>query len=109
MLLTSELVTNAVLHAPCTPLEVGITLAAESVLVTVHDLDLARPEQQPYYHREGGWGLGLVDALARTAPWCPTRPAARPPGSGCRAAPPVPSTTGLPPATAGTADRDAAG
>lgn len=63
LLLTSELVTNAVLHAR-TPLEVGITVAEDSVLVTVHDLDLSRPEQQPYEAREGGWGLGLVAALA---------------------------------------------
>ena len=63
LLLTSELVTNAVLHAR-TPLEVGITVAEASVLVTVHDLDLTRPEQQPYDAREGGWGLGLVAALA---------------------------------------------
>ena len=63
LLLTSELVTNAVLHAR-TPLEVGITVAHDAILVTVHDLDLARPEQQPYEPREGGWGLGLVAAMA---------------------------------------------
>lgn len=63
VLLTSELVTNAVLHAR-TPLEVGITVAEGSILVTVHDLDLTRAEQQPYEPREGGWGLGLVSALA---------------------------------------------
>jgi anti-sigma regulatory factor (Ser/Thr protein kinase) len=63
MLLTSELVTNAVLHAR-TDIEVGITIADHSVLVTVHDEDLARPEQRPYHPREGGWGLGLVTALA---------------------------------------------
>lgn len=65
LLLTSELVTNAVIHAR-TPLEVGITVSSGSVLVTVHDLDLTRPTQQPYSEREreGGWGLGLVHALA---------------------------------------------
>ena len=63
LLLTSELVTNAVLHAR-TPFEVGITVTETSVLVTVHDLDLTRPDQQPYEPREGGWGLGLVSALA---------------------------------------------
>ena len=35
--------------------------------MTVHDLDLARPEQDPYASREGGWGLGLVSALAEGA------------------------------------------
>ena len=66
LLLTSELVTNAVLHAR-TPLEVGIVVAAQSVLVSVHDLDLSRPEQQPYAKREGGWGLKLVSAFADDA------------------------------------------
>lgn len=63
LLLTSELVTNAVLHAR-TPIELGITIADRSLLITVHDEDLVRPEQQPYTDREGGWGLGLVRSLA---------------------------------------------
>ena len=66
VLLTSELVTNAVLHAR-TAIELGITIADDCVVVTVHDLDLARPEQDPYAAREGGWGLGLVSALAETS------------------------------------------
>ena len=70
VLLTSELVTNAILHAR-TPLELGITVADESVLVTVHDLDLARREQTPYAGREGGWGLGLVTSLAEEAEMTP--------------------------------------
>lgn len=63
LLLTSELVTNAVLHAR-TAIELGLTIAEHSMLVTVHDEDLTRPEQRPYEQREGGWGLGLVSALA---------------------------------------------
>jgi len=63
MLLTSELVTNAVIHAR-TPIELGVTVSRDSVLVTVHDLDLARSAQQPYSDRDGGRGLGLVEALA---------------------------------------------
>lgn len=63
VLLTSELVTNGILHAG-TPLEVGITLLDDAVVVSVHDLDTRRPEQLPYSGREGGWGLGLVAALA---------------------------------------------
>lgn len=63
LLLTSELVTNAVLHAR-TPLEVGITVAHDAILVTVHDLDLSSPERPACQTREGGWGLGLVTALA---------------------------------------------
>lgn len=66
VLLTSELVTNAVLHAR-TPLELGVTVADDSVMVTVHDLDLALPEQVPHNGREGGWGLGLVQALAEAS------------------------------------------
>ena len=66
VLLTSELVTNAVLHAR-TEIELGITIGDDSIVVTVHDLDLARPEQDPYGAREGGWGLGLVSALAETS------------------------------------------
>ena len=66
LLLTSELVTNAVLHAR-TPIELGITIGDDSIVVTVHDLDLARAEQDPYAAREGGWGLGLVSALAESS------------------------------------------
>lgn len=63
LLLTSELVTNAVLHAR-TRIELGITVSEHSLLVTVHDEDLSRREQRPYDGREGGWGLGLVRAMA---------------------------------------------
>lgn len=63
VLLTSELVTNAVLHAR-TAIELGITVGEASVVITVHDEDLTRPEQRPYAQREGGWGLGLVRELA---------------------------------------------
>ena len=66
LLATSELVTNAVLHAR-TEIEVGIMLGEHVVLVTVHDLDLARPQQRPYDGREGGWGLGLVDSLTEAS------------------------------------------
>lgn len=63
VLLTSELVTNAVIHAR-TEIELGITVSRRCVLVTVHDQDLGRAEQQPYADREGGWGLGVVRDLA---------------------------------------------
>ncbi len=61
-LLTSELVTNVVVHAR-TELEVGVTVTDEAVLVTVHDLDLGRREA-PGQDRDGGRGLLLVRALA---------------------------------------------
>jgi len=61
LLLTSELVTNAVIHAR-TPLELGVTVTDRSVVVTVHDEDLGHAPQRS--GREGGWGLGLVRQLA---------------------------------------------
>ncbi len=61
ILLTSELVTNAVIHAR-TALQVGITVSATFVLVTVFDLDLGLEE--PPGDRNGGRGLGIVAALA---------------------------------------------
>jgi two-component sensor histidine kinase len=65
LLLASELVTNAVLHAR-TPISVGVVVAEQSVVVTVHDLDLALPSQDPYANREGGWGLKIVQSLAHS-------------------------------------------
>jgi anti-sigma regulatory factor (Ser/Thr protein kinase) len=64
LLLTSELVSNAVLHAR-TPIRLDVVVTERSVTVAVHDLDLAVPLQDPYASsREGGWGLELVAALA---------------------------------------------
>lgn len=62
LLLTSELVTNAVIHAR-TAIEVGITVTTNKVLVTVHDEDLGLPSDS-YPGREGGRGLGLVAAMS---------------------------------------------
>lgn len=62
VLLTSELVTNAVIHAR-TPLRVGVIVSNSYVVVTVHDLDLGHSEIDPD-QREGGRGLGLVGDLA---------------------------------------------
>lgn len=61
VLLTSELVTNAVIHAR-TPIELGMTVTDHSLIVTVHDEDLNAPPARS--GREGGWGLGLVRQLA---------------------------------------------
>ncbi len=64
VLLASELITNAILHAR-TPLQVGVTCWPGRVMVSVGDRNLLRPEQQPYSEeRTGGRGLGFVDALA---------------------------------------------
>jgi anti-sigma regulatory factor (Ser/Thr protein kinase) len=61
-LLTSELVTNAVIHAR-TAIELGMTVTNRSLIVTVHDEDLGRAPNRAG-GREGGWGLGLVRDLA---------------------------------------------
>ncbi|MDQ6649758.1 MAG: ATP-binding protein [Actinomycetota bacterium] len=67
LLLTSELVTNGMIHAR-TPLVLGVVVSAASVVITVHDLDLdlawadrVSPE------RDGGRGLMLVRALAEAS------------------------------------------
>ncbi len=62
LLLVSELVTNAVVHAR-TEVEVAVAVTDEDVVVAVHDLDLGRREQRSD-DRDGGRGLGLVRSLA---------------------------------------------
>ena len=62
LLLVSELVTNAVVHAR-TEVEVAVAVTEHDVVVAVHDLDLGRKEQRGG-DRDGGRGLGLVRALA---------------------------------------------
>lgn len=69
VLLTSELVTNAIIHAQ-TPLRVGLVVSRHYVVVTVHDQDLGHTEKDPHL-REGGRGLGMVEALADA--WAITR------------------------------------
>jgi len=61
VLLTSELVTNVVIHARTT-LRVGVAVTTDSVIVTVHDLDVGNRE--PPGQREGGRGWLLIEALA---------------------------------------------
>lgn len=64
VLLTSELVTNAVLHAR-TPLCVGVTRAGGSAMITVSDRVAEQPRPQPRSAtRLGGRGLALVAELA---------------------------------------------
>lgn len=61
-LLTSELVTNGVVHAR-TQLRVRVAVAEGAVLVGVHDLDLGHREVAGG-DREGGRGLSIVRAVA---------------------------------------------
>lgn len=64
MLLTSELVTNALLHAR-TDLTVGVTRLVDGALVTVADRNLLLPEQQPYSEtRPSGRGVTLLGELS---------------------------------------------
>jgi len=64
-LLTSELLTNSILHAR-TQMSLGVAVSEHGeVFVAVGDQNLAMPEQQPYSDsRSTGRGLMLVDALA---------------------------------------------
>ena len=62
LLLTSELATNAVVHAR-TPMVVGLGCSAQHLVVGVHDQDLGRREQGGA-DRDGGRGLALVAELA---------------------------------------------
>jgi two-component sensor histidine kinase len=65
LLLVTELVTNAVLHARTT-VDLGVCVAESFVLVSVTDRNEARPEQRPYpeLYRSGGRGLLLVEELS---------------------------------------------
>jgi anti-sigma regulatory factor (Ser/Thr protein kinase) len=68
LLLTNELVTNAVRHAGHAtkdPIEVAISVDDRTLRLTVRDkgpgFDPARPRERT---EEGGWGLDLVKALS---------------------------------------------
>jgi anti-sigma regulatory factor (Ser/Thr protein kinase) len=65
-LLTSELITNALLHADTRAIDVTALQARDGVLVTVTDGDSRGPVLLPDEHPGvlGGRGLLLVDALA---------------------------------------------
>lgn len=64
-LLTSELVTNAVLHAG-TQLTVGVAPLVDGVLVTVADRNEDAPELQPFSeNRTSGRGMMLLSGMSR--------------------------------------------
>ena len=68
MLLTSELVTNAILHAR-TPVQLGVLVDVDRALVCVADRLPSSPELTPRprsQDRPGGRGLALVADLAET-------------------------------------------
>ena len=76
LLLSSELVTNAVLHAR-TSLHLGVTYDEESVLVTVKDESAATPRLKPgeadesARFAENGRGMALVAGIAHDFGWLP--------------------------------------
>jgi anti-sigma regulatory factor (Ser/Thr protein kinase) len=64
LVLTSELVTNAVLHAR-TPFELGVTLTDDAILICVGDGTRSTPQvQESSDGQENGRGIMLVRALA---------------------------------------------
>jgi anti-sigma regulatory factor (Ser/Thr protein kinase) len=68
LLLTSELVTNAILHAR-TPVQLGVLVDGDRALVCVADRLAESPALSPRAHshdRPGGRGLALVEDLADT-------------------------------------------
>jgi anti-sigma regulatory factor (Ser/Thr protein kinase) len=63
-LLTSEVVTNAVLHGD-PPLQLLVEIADDAIRVEVHDANSAPPVPRvPRPTEPGGRGLAIVDALA---------------------------------------------
>lgn len=66
VLLTSETVTNAVIHAR-TPLQVGVTIWPTHVLIAVGDHNPDLPQGRDHDpDRPNGRGIPLLDALAQT-------------------------------------------
>ncbi|MGH9269689.1 MAG: ATP-binding protein [Ilumatobacteraceae bacterium] len=69
---TSELVTNAIIHADSAP-EVTVTLSDGRVRLEVHDTHPAAPVIRPDDDRRvGGFGLRVVEALTDGWGWEPT-------------------------------------
>lgn len=66
-LLASELATNAVRHGSGTTYTVEVEVRGAAATVRVHDDDPSPPRPRAPgedAHRQGGWGLGLVDRLS---------------------------------------------
>lgn len=78
LLVASELVTNAVLHSDCADehmINVRAELFGDHLLISVHDPGLSGRDAAPMPPEPpsaGGWGLQIVDRLARR--WGAERP-----------------------------------
>lgn len=72
-LVTSELVTNAVRHAPCPEIGFTATYGEELLLIQVHDGSANPPilRHRSAGDAESGRGLGLVHSLTRDWGWMP--------------------------------------
>jgi anti-sigma regulatory factor (Ser/Thr protein kinase) len=65
VLLTSEAVTNSVVHAATDAVEVSLFRHGDAVHVSITDMDPGEPEIQPADPtRIGGFGVRLIDQLA---------------------------------------------
>lgn len=65
LLLTSELVTNALLHAGAREISLRVCRLADGVRVEVTDRSPALPRTKPARGRSAGRGLALVEAWSR--------------------------------------------
>lgn len=73
LLVVSELVTNAVRHAPCPEIGFTATYGEQLLLIQVHDGSANPPilRHGSAGDAESGRGLGLVHSLARDWGWMP--------------------------------------
>jgi anti-sigma regulatory factor (Ser/Thr protein kinase) len=73
LVVVSELVTNAVRHAPCPEIGVTVTCGDGLVLIEVEDSSASPPilHHVPEAGTEGGRGLGLVQSLTADWGWTP--------------------------------------
>jgi anti-sigma regulatory factor (Ser/Thr protein kinase) len=71
-LIVSELVTNAIVHARSAPVVRG-TYEHSRLRLEVDDRDVAPPTIRTADRQVGGYGLRIVDRLAHTWGWIPTR------------------------------------
>ena len=71
LLVVSELVTNAVVHARSDPVVVG-TFDEGRLRIEVHDDDRSPPIVTPAAGPDGGFGIRLVAELSDAWGWAPT-------------------------------------
>jgi anti-sigma regulatory factor (Ser/Thr protein kinase) len=71
LLVVSELVTNAIVHADSDP-RVVVTFDEGRLRIEVHDHGAAPPQVRPKPGPDGGYGLRVVAAAADGWGWVPT-------------------------------------